>query len=59
MGVASIPVTSQPMKLTIGTHTITYLAKDKMGNRASCKFSITVLGKGGKTVWCCVETVEK
>ncbi|XP_050712143.1 sushi, von Willebrand factor type A, EGF and pentraxin domain-containing protein 1-like isoform X3 [Eriocheir sinensis] len=43
IGLASIPVTTQPMKLGIGRHTIKYLAKDKMGNRASCQFSITVL----------------
>ncbi|XP_063877551.1 sushi, von Willebrand factor type A, EGF and pentraxin domain-containing protein 1-like isoform X4 [Scylla paramamosain] len=53
VGVASIPVTTQPMKLSIGTHTITYLAKDKMGNRASCKFSITVLDEEAPRVdWC-------
>lgn len=48
IGLASIPVTTQPMKLGIGQHTIKYLAKDKMGNRASCQFSITVMGEGGE-----------
>lgn len=42
----TIPATTQPMKLNIGTHTITYVAKDKMSNKATCKFSVTVLGKG-------------
>ncbi|KAG7158260.1 Sushi, von Willebrand factor type A, EGF and pentraxin domain-containing protein 1-like 3 [Homarus americanus] len=42
---ATIPATTQPMKLNIGTHTITYIAKDKLGNKANCQFSITVLGK--------------
>ncbi|KAK4305073.1 hypothetical protein Pmani_023017 [Petrolisthes manimaculis] len=50
---ATIPATTNPMKLSIGTHTITYLAKDKLGNRASCQFSITVVDDEVPRVdWC-------
>ncbi|KAG0721268.1 Sushi, von Willebrand factor type A, EGF and pentraxin domain-containing protein 1 [Chionoecetes opilio] len=53
VGVASLPVTSQPMKLFLGSHAITYRAKDKMGNRAACTFSITVLDEEAPRVdWC-------
>ncbi|XP_071546933.1 sushi, von Willebrand factor type A, EGF and pentraxin domain-containing protein 1-like isoform X1 [Panulirus ornatus] len=49
----TIPATTQPMKLNIGAHTITYVAKDKMGNKASCKFSITVFDEEPPRVdWC-------
>ncbi|KAK8726504.1 hypothetical protein OTU49_010282 [Cherax quadricarinatus] len=49
----TIPATTQPMKLNIGTHTITYVAKDKLGNKASCQFSITVVDEEAPRVdWC-------
>ncbi|XP_045583570.2 sushi, von Willebrand factor type A, EGF and pentraxin domain-containing protein 1 isoform X3 [Procambarus clarkii] len=50
---ATIPATTQPMKLSIGNHTITYIAKDKLGNKASCQFSITVVDEEPPRVdWC-------
>ncbi|CAL4065422.1 unnamed protein product, partial [Meganyctiphanes norvegica] len=39
---STIPATTIPMKLKIGSHKITYLAKDAWGNKASCSFTVTV-----------------
>ncbi|XP_047481240.1 LOW QUALITY PROTEIN: sushi, von Willebrand factor type A, EGF and pentraxin domain-containing protein 1-like [Penaeus chinensis] len=41
----TVPATSQPMKMKLGNHTITYVAMDKLGNKASCEFSVTVVDK--------------
>ncbi|XP_042878589.1 sushi, von Willebrand factor type A, EGF and pentraxin domain-containing protein 1-like isoform X2 [Penaeus japonicus] len=41
----TVPATSQPMKMKIGNHTITYVAMDKLGNKASCEFYVTVVDK--------------
>ncbi|XP_076046526.1 sushi, von Willebrand factor type A, EGF and pentraxin domain-containing protein 1-like [Oratosquilla oratoria] len=40
---STIPATTQPMLLRLGTHVITYLAIDSQGNKASCQFGITVI----------------
>jgi hypothetical protein len=39
------PVTQQPMKVKIGTITVTYVATDASRRKAKCNFTINIEGK--------------
>ncbi|XP_068228821.1 sushi, von Willebrand factor type A, EGF and pentraxin domain-containing protein 1-like isoform X2 [Palaemon carinicauda] len=53
ISLTTVPATTKPMKLKIGNHTITYVAKDLMGNTATCQFGVTVNDEEPpQTDWC-------